>query len=191
MREIGNDARTQIFTGTLLDSFGQYDQARVHIEKANELSPGKQTILFQLGLNTLNRGDIAGALEVFKQAYDVAPDYDQARIFYAVGAIYAGDDALLEEIMVPTYGSIVVDNDRLLQAYFNKGRINEVLAIWQLRLEKNPNDPQTHLGLAATFLRLNQRENAILEIQKVMELDPNFEDQGNYLIQEIRAGRNP
>ena len=191
VRGVPNDARTQIFTGTLLDSFGKYDQAKAHIEKANALSPGKPTILFQLGLNALNRGDIRGALEVFKQASDIAPDYDQARIFYAIGAIYAEDDALLEEILVPTYGSVVVDNERLLQAYFNKGQIDTVLAIWQLRLEKNPNDSQIHLGLAATFLKLNQRESAILEIQKVMGLDPNFKDQGEYYINEIRAGRNP
>ena len=191
VEKIDNDARTQIFTGTLFDSFGQYDQARVHVERANELSPQKPTLLFQLGLNTLNRGDTEGALEIFKQAYDLAPLYDQAQIFYAVGAIYAGDNTLLENILAPVYGSIIVDNNRLLQAYLNSGRLNEVLGILQLRVEKNPNDPQTRLSLAAVYLELNRREDSIVEIQKAIELDPNFKEQGEYYIQEVRAGRNP
>ncbi|MFC1731685.1 O-antigen ligase family protein [candidate division KSB1 bacterium] len=191
VEKINNDARTQIFTGTLFDSFGQYDQARAHIERANELSPQKPTILFQLGLNTLNRGDMDGALEIFKQAYEIAPLYGQAQIFYAVGAVYANNEKLLEEILVPTYGSIIVDDNRLLQAYLNKGRFNEVLSILKLRVEKNPNDPQTRLSLAALYLELNQRENSIVEIQKAIDLDPNFKEQGEYFIQEVRAGRNP
>jgi Flp pilus assembly protein TadD len=189
--ERNNDARTQVFTGTLLDAFGQYNQAHAYLEKAVELSPQKQTILFQLGLNTLNRGDTAGALEIFKQAYELAPAFNQAQIFYALGAIYANDEKLLEEILVPTYGSVIVDDDRLLQAYFNNGRLDRVLNILELRVEKNPNNSQAHLSLAAVYLELNQRENSITEIQKAIELDPNFREQGEYYIQEVRAGRNP
>jgi len=188
---VDNDARTQIFTGTVLDAFGQYDQARVYIERAAQLSPQKQTILFQLGLNTLNRGDVEGALLIFKQAHELAPEFKQARIFYALGAIYAGDNKLLEEILVPAFGSILVDDDRLLQAYYLNNRLNEVLGIWKLRAELKPNDPQTRLGLAAAYLELNQREDSIKEIQKVIELDPNFKEQGEYLIREVQAGRNP
>ncbi|NQV93125.1 O-antigen ligase family protein [Candidatus Kaiserbacteria bacterium] len=191
VEKVSGDARTQIFTGTLFDAFSQYSQGQTYIEHANELSPQKPTILFQLGLNTLNRGDVQGALQIFKQAYDLAPQYDQAQIFYAVGAIYAKDDILLKEILVPTYGSIVVDNDRLLQAYLNSGRLQEVLGVLRLRVEKNPNNPQTHLSLAAVYLELNERGNSIFEIQNAIELDPNFKQQGEYFIQEVRAGRNP
>ena len=188
---IDNDARTQVITGTAFDSFGKYDQAQTHLRRANELSPQKPTILFQLGLNTLNRGDREGALEIFRQAYELAPQYDQAQIFYALGAIYVNDEALLEEILVPTHGSIVVDDNRLIQAYFNNGRLDEVLDIWKLRVEKDSNNAQNRLGLAAAYLELNQRANSIKEIQAVIQLDPNFKEQGEFLIREIQAGRNP
>ncbi|MEX1120414.1 MAG: O-antigen ligase family protein, partial [Candidatus Paceibacterota bacterium] len=191
VKEVSNDARTQIFTGTLFDSFGQYDEAQIYLEQANMLSPQKPTILFQLGLNALNRGDADGALKIFKQAYDIAPGYEEARIFYAVGAIYTGNDTLLREILVPEYGSIVVNNNRLLQAYLNKGRMQEVLGILQLRIAENPNDPQTRLSLAAVYLELNRRNDSVIEIQKAIDLDPSFKEQGEYFIQEVRAGRNP
>jgi tetratricopeptide (TPR) repeat protein len=189
--EVNNDARVHIMTGTLLDSFGKYEEARLYLERASELSPRKSTILFQLGLNKLNRGDLEGALDVFKRAYGLAPEFEQARIFYALGAIYSNNEILLEEILVPQYGSIIVDDDRLLQSYFNNRRLNEVLGIWKLKVEKNPNNPQSHLGLAAAYLELNQRENSIKEIQNAIDLDLSFAEQGEFLIREIKAGRNP
>ena len=189
--KINDDARTQIFTGTLFDAFGQYDKAQQYIERANELSPQKPTILFQLGLNTLNRGDKEGALKIFKQAYDLAPKYNQAQIFYALGAIYTKNEKLLKEILVPVYGSIIVDDNRLLQAYFNNKQLDKVLGIWELRVKKNPNSVQNHLGLAAAYLELNRRDDTVQEIQKAIELDVNFKKQGEFLIREIKAGRNP
>lgn len=189
--EVDDDARTQIFTGTLLDAFGQYNQSQPYVERANELSPQKPTILFQLGLNTLNRGDKEGALKIFKQAYELAPQYNQAQIFYAIGAIYANKEKLLEKILVPIYGSVIVDDNRLLQAYFNNKQLDKVFGIWELRVQKNPNRIQNHLGLAAAYLKLNQRDNAVQEIRKAIDLDSNFKKQGKFLIREIKAGRNP
>ncbi|MBI2618369.1 O-antigen ligase family protein [Candidatus Kaiserbacteria bacterium] len=189
--EAPNDARTYIFLGTLLDSYGQYIQGEPYLKRANELSPQKQTIMFQLGLNILNRGNIGEALAVFKEAFNLAPSYPQARIFYAVGAIYAKEDSLLEELLLPVFGTTVVDNDRLMRAYFNNNRLDKVLEIWQLRVKEQPENSQVYLGLAATYLGLNERTRSIEAIQKVIELDPNFKEQGEYYINEIRAGRNP
>lgn len=188
---VPNDARTQLLFGTILDAYKQYATAEPYLTRAHELSPQKPTILFELGLNTLKRGDIDGALAIFKKAHELAPAYREGRVFYAVGAVYAGDRALLESILVPEFGSIIVDSDHLLQAYFKNGMLGEVLGIWKLRVENNPNDTQTHLGLAATYLELEERENSIAEIERAIELSPSFRAQGEYLIREIRAGRNP
>lgn len=189
--ETPNDARAHIFLGTLLDSYGQYAQGEPYVKRAHGLSSQKQTIMFQLGLNALNRGNIEGALAIFKEAFERAPEYEDARIFYAVGAIYAKNDALLEELLLPIFGTTIIDNDRLMRAYFNNNRLDKVLGIWQLRVDAQPGNPQMYLGLAATYLGLNERERSIEAIQKVIELDPNFKEQGEYYINEIRAGRNP
>ena len=189
--DVPNDARTQIFFATLLDSFGQYGAAHPYAKRARELSPTKQTILFQVGLNALNRGDSEEALAIFKEAYELAPSYNQAAIFYAVGAIRTGNQSLANTILMTHFGSTIVDDDRLQQAYYNAGYLDKVLGIWKLRVEKEPQNPQMHLGLAAAYLELNRREDSIAEIQKTIELDPNFKKDGEYLIGEIRAGRNP
>jgi tetratricopeptide (TPR) repeat protein len=188
---VPNDARFQIFLGTLYDAYGRYDEATPYIRKALELSPNKPSTMYQLGLNTLNRGKVEEALGIFKQAFELAPEDQNARIFYAVAAIYARDTALTDSLLTPKYGSTIIDNTRILQAYFNTGQLDKVIAIWKLRLEKNPNDPELHLSLGATYLQAGLREQAIVEIQKVIELNPQFKDQGEYYISEIRAGRNP
>ena len=45
--------------------------------------------------------------------------------------------------------------------------------------------------LAAAHLALEERDEAIAVLERVIEQDPGFADQGTYLIEEIRAGRNP
>lgn len=188
---VPNDARTQIFLGTLFDAYGRYDEATPYILRALDLSPQKPSILYQLGLNTLNSGNVVEALDIFKEAYELAPGDENARIFYAVAGIYANDTKLVESLLVPVYGTTIIDNSRILQAYFNTGQFDTVIEIWKLRVAKDPNNPDLHLNLGATYLQAGQRENAIAEIQKIIELNPAFKEQGEYYISEIRAGRNP
>ncbi len=191
LHAVPNDARTQVFMGTLLDAFSQHEEALPYLERADELSPQKPTILFQLGLNAISRGDITAALDIFKNAYKLTNQSRQARIFYAVGAIYSRDAQLLEEILVPEFGSVVVDNDTLLRAYFNNQEFTRVRDIWALRVEKNPQNIQVRLGLAASLLQLNDRVGAVRELQNAIQIDPSFKEQGEFLIKEIQAGRNP
>ncbi len=77
------DARYQLGAGSLLNSVGQFDQALVYLIKAHELSNAKQTILFVLGSAYYNKKDMAKAEEIFKQAYELAPEYEDAKKFYA------------------------------------------------------------------------------------------------------------
>jgi len=58
-------------------------------------------------------------------------------------------------------------------------------------VEENPFNPQIRLSLAASYLAVGNRIQSILEIEKIIELDPDFKDQGEFFIREIRAGRNP
>jgi O-antigen ligase/lipoprotein NlpI len=189
--QVPDDARFQIFLGTLYDAYGQYNVATPYILRALELSPQKLSTMYQLGLNTLNRGEFDEAIEIFKEAYILAPGSEDGRIFYAVAAIYTKNTRLVDDLLIPHYGSSIVDNQRILQAYFNTGQLDKVIEIWKLRIAKDPNNPDLHLSLGATYLQAGQRENAVAEIQKVIELNPQFKEQGEYYISEIRAGRNP
>lgn len=191
IKENFKDARLHVLMGSTLMKFGFYEEAFPYLEKALELSPKKQSIMFSIAEYYINTNQYDKALEVFKEAYESAPEYDDARILYALGAIYINNYTLVEELLVPRFGTVAVDDGRLLNAYIEKNLVNQVLEIWKTRAKKNPNDIQTILSLSAAYLDVNQRQNAILEIRKIIEIDPSLKEQAEYFISEIEAGRNP
>ncbi len=186
-----NNARYYLFMASFLRQFGQFEIALPYAVRGSELSPGKQSLYFELGNIYLDQRKFDLALAQFKTAFDLAPEFDDARIIYAAGAIYAKNTTLAKKLLEERYGTMVVSDERLIKAYADNGMLNLVVKIWQLRAEKNPNDAQTHLSLAAAYLAVGERQQTIAEIEKAIELNPEFKDQGNYYIKEIQAGRNP
>ncbi len=186
-----NDARVMMFTGALLDSFGDYAQAIKYLERALVLSPNKQSILSELGTVYLHLRDYPKALQVLRQSHEIEPEFSDARLMYAVGAIYAGRMDLVEKLLVPAYGTIAVPDNRLIKAYLDTKRYSNLIDIWKEQVKRNPNDAQQRLSLAASYLLAGERNKAIAEIQEVINKFPEFKQQGEYFISEIRAGRNP
>lgn len=186
-----SDARYELFLGSFLTRFQRYDEALVHLNKAQEFSPKKQLIMFEIGLVYISTSQYDKALEIFQQAYELEKNYIDALNYYAVAAIYAGKNDLVKALLEPVYGTTAVDGDNFIKAYTDTKQYQKVLAIWQARIEKNPSIAQNYIGLGATYLSINQRTKAIEAIQKAIEFDSSFKEQGEYYIREIRAGRNP
>ncbi|NIS25597.1 MAG: hypothetical protein GWN55_08635 [Phycisphaerae bacterium] len=63
--------------------------------------------------------------------------------------------------------------------------------IWQTVVKERPQNPQYRTSLAAAYLNVGRREEAIAQLEKAAELNERFRDQAEYYIREIRAGRNP
>ena len=192
-----NDARLRLFIASFLNRFGFYDDAIVQLEKALELSPGKQVIHFELGTAYINKGETDKAFEVFETAYNLEPNFRDARFIYATGALYAGRVEVADEIMDTMFkefdegkGGLRID-DRVIRGYVAIGRLDRIISIWERAIERVPDNPDYHLSLGAAYAQTGEREKAIAEIERVIELNPDFKEQGDFYIQEIRAGRNP
>jgi O-antigen ligase len=80
--ELGGDPRYEIVAGNFLLSTGQLDAALVYFERAREIMPEKQAILFNIGQVLYYKNERARALEVFRQAYDLAPENENAKNLY-------------------------------------------------------------------------------------------------------------
>src|SRR3989344_6478187 len=93
------DARYQLFTGSFFSRVGMFGQAIVYLEKAHALSPAKQTIMFELGNAYYKNGNTEQAEQIFKQAYELAPEYDEARMFYAQILTANGKDSEAQKIL--------------------------------------------------------------------------------------------
>ena len=182
------DARFPLFLGALLNVAGEYEKAIAVLERAHELSPGKQTILFELAAGTAARGDITGALAVYKKAFDLAPEFLEARIYYAAAAIRAQQDALANEILAPIMESGGAADTRIAAAYASRGRFDKIAEVWEARVKANPTDAQAYFTLAAAYYQTKNSARAIAVLQDVGSKIPAVKEQADELIQQIRSG---
>lgn len=80
LTETPNDLRYYYFAGTLLNAYGRYQDALPVWEKALQISPKRQLILFNLAATYKQLGNNAKAAELLKRAYDLEPSYEAAAI---------------------------------------------------------------------------------------------------------------
>lgn len=135
-----NDARQQLLTGSFLSSTGLLDEALAALEHARDLMPGKQQIYFEIGAVFINKNEPLKALEIFKKAYDLAPEYSEAKLIYLIGAIYTGDRTIENNMLGQLTEREVVFDDRIINAYYSNKRINEVVDLLGDRIRLDPNN---------------------------------------------------
>jgi O-antigen ligase/tetratricopeptide (TPR) repeat protein len=191
IERVPDDARLRMFIGGFFNRLGRFAEALPHVEKAHELSPSKQTIAFELANTYLATGKTAEAAALLKGAFENAPEFTGARVAYAVAAVYARQFDVPKELFASTTAINVLTDDRLVKAYFDAKEYGVVSSLLKLRLEADPNNPQTHVSLAAAYLSSGNRGEAIRSLRKAIELNPEFKKQGEFYISEIQAGRNP
>jgi len=182
------DARFPLFLGALLSSAGELDEAKQALDRAHELSPGKQTILFEIAANALARGDANAALAAYKKAYDLAPEFSDARLFYAAAAIRTGSNTLADELLAPTIESGVAADARIAAAYVSRGRYDKIVEIWEARVKAQPTDTQAYFTLAAAYYGTGNSAQAISVLETVSQTVPSTKTQADALIDQIRSG---
>lgn len=183
-----DDARIHSFMGVLYAQYREFDRAIEHYKKALELSPNKQSIMFQLGEVYLRQGETTEALAIFKQAFDAEPAYDQARFMYAGGLYFVGQRAAADALLVEKFGTTEVDNEQLLRIYSNVGLHERVVAIWKKRVDASPEDPNLRISLASAYFAAGNTALTIAELQKAAQLNPAAAAQIQQLIAQIQSG---
>lgn len=183
------DARFPLFLGVLLDAHGAYGEAQPALELAHKLSPGKQTILFEVGQNAILRGDTAGALTAYKQAYELEPAFRTARLMYAVALIRAGQDAEADTVVTPLIEEGMAADSQLALAYISRGQYGKLQEVWKAHLAKNPTDVQAYVTLAAAYYVAGDRASAVAAIEAAKKVaDPGTVPQLDGFIQQIKSG---
>ena len=162
-----------------------------HLKRALELSPKKQAIIIELADTYLGKREYQKAFELSTEAYKSEPNYKEARISYGVAALYVYQDKLAEELLLPIYGTMLISDDRIINAYVERKEYEKVISIRKASLKNNPENPQLRLTLAAAYLKIGERDKSVAEIREVIKLYPDFKAQGEFYIKEIQAGRNP
>jgi len=193
--ETPNDARYRLILASFAGTIRQYEKAVEEFNTAIDLSPGKQAIYIGLAQLHANNQKYEKALSVAQEGYELYTDNPNARDAYAATAIQVGNYALAEELLIPAYGTIVVPDDQFVRAFSVQEDYENIIKIWKKRIaemqKEGRDNAQFHISLAASYLNNGDRQLAIDELEKAMELNPDFTDQGQYYIDEIKAGRTP
>jgi O-antigen ligase/tetratricopeptide (TPR) repeat protein len=182
------DARFPLFAGVTQNAYGDYSNALVSLQRAHELSPRKQTILFEIGANAMERKDAPAALAAFKSAYELAPDFLDARIYYAAVLIRMGNDAAADQILAPITTTGEAADARIASAYADRHEYGKIVSIWTAHVKAQPTDAQGYFTLAAALYAMGNANGAVATLEHVKSIIPITADQANAFIQQIKDG---
>jgi len=185
------NARLYVFLGAVYEMYGFADEALFYLEKARELSPQKQNILLEIGSIKINEGKNEEGLKILKETYELAPQYETAFFAYVMAHVYAGNIDEADRLLMERMGTTLVPNDLLINAYNATGEKQRVVELLEEKIIQNPQDAQAYFSLAAAYVNVGARSDAVAILEKVKEIVPDLNDQINYYINEIKEGRNP
>lgn len=184
-----NDARLQVFYGSFLRTIGDTAGAALALDRAQELSPKKQQIYFERAALALNQGDAARSLSLLKEAHELEPRYDQARLLFVSVLVRAGRTEEADALLLERYNSVTPPEPGLIEVYSTAGNRERLLATAQALVEKNQDNFQFRLQLAGAYLESGNRASAISELREAIRLNSDFQAQGEAYIGDIEAGR--
>jgi len=182
------DARFPLFLGILFGAYGIHADAAQALERAHELSLKKQTILFEQGVNAQARGSEKEALAFFKEAFELAPEFQSARIYYAATAIRAGEDSLADEILAPIVSSGGAAVTNIAAAYVARGRYDKIVEIWTARVKAAPSDLEARFTLAAALVAAGDSAEAVLQLEELKRTNPDAKDQVDEFLKQLQGG---
>lgn len=189
IKETPEDIRYYYIAGILMNKEFGPKAAIPYFEKAVELSPRKQLILLDLAFAYLSDGSTEKAIATLKKTYELEPSYISVKILYALGLVYANDEVTAEKLFGQEYEALLLNDVRFLNAYVAAKKYTEAISLWKKWIEKDPKNVQYRMSLAGVYLKIDDRLSAILQLQKVIEIDPTKKQDGEALIKAIREGR--
>lgn len=166
------DARIYFFAGSVLSLAGNHEESRVAFAKAHELSPNKPSFIMGEAGSLLALKKNKEALDLFKVAYDLSPDYPIAKVNYAIALI--DNNQVDEAIKIVGDENSAKLNTQYVSALYEKKRFKELIPIMQYRIKIEPTNVKNYISLAAIYLdpSINDVASARKAILQIKEVDP-------------------
>ncbi len=182
--------RYLFFLGRFYSSQEEWQPALEYLEKAREISPERQAILFELAMANYELGNEDEALDLTQKSFEVAPQFDEPRKFYGLTALQTGDRELAEEILLPEYGTLAIDDDRFFEYYVQAGEYELMAEILKKRIGREPDNVHWRESLAATFYSLGKIEEAVNVLKEFAEESLHYpEARAEEMIRAIETGQ--
>lgn len=190
LRQTPDDTRYWTFYGLFLRTVGAYNESQTAFQKATSLSPNKQSLLFELGAAQILKNDFEKALETFKYAYELEPSFGQAKMNYAIAALYAGKNDLANELFSSLPEETVLNDGRVAAALVDLKQYPALVELFSRRIITGQDNLENNTGLALSYLRLGQRQKATEVLQAYIKRHPEQKGQVEPYIKEIQDRKN-
>ncbi|KND48412.1 MAG: O-antigen ligase [Parcubacteria bacterium C7867-005] len=183
-----NDARHMIIAGSFFSRAGFPDEALAYLKKAEKLIPSKQVVYLEQGTTLLSTKNYPEAMKLFKKAYDMAPKYNEAQIFYFLGALYTNDSALINTLLQTLNLPTIAGDDRIARVLLDTGRYALLQSFLSERVKLNPKASQGYVDLAGAYLRSGERAKALEVLNNLIKEIPEYKDKAEEYILGIQNG---
>ena len=134
---------------------GQIDRAIAEYRKTMELDPDHPDSYFGLGVVYAQLGQLDIALESYRKSLELGSEYE-AELHTNIGALFAA-----------------------------QGRLAEAITQYELSISVNPFFVQAYYNLGIALAKLGQNQKAIDATNKAIEIDPDFETEGNAFLEQL------
>jgi tetratricopeptide (TPR) repeat protein len=187
IEENPNDARIYIIGGSFLNSIGSYAEATPLLEKANTLSPNKQSIMFELASNYFNIGKTAESVALMEKAYLLAPENYTAQLAYASILITNHEESKAYSIFATS--SEIFKSPRIAAAYMNAKDYVKAIEFYKEKLKDEPENQENYSLLASAYVSNKQNDQAIKILKVVGEKFIALKLQADDVIKQIQEGK--
>ncbi|MFN8355665.1 MAG: tetratricopeptide repeat protein [Spirosomataceae bacterium] len=173
-----NDVRALAVRGNWYGENGQIDAAMVDLEKAVSLGLKQGNVFDKLGIAYGMKGQMDKALSYFDQALEVEPDNTSARYNRVMGLTTKDPQRALQDIDILMKSAANPQSIGSLKGYqgacyINLQQLDKALAAYNEAIDKYGNKEPQHLyNRGMLRLSMNDRNGAIQDLQKVLQVSP-------------------
>lgn len=182
------DARFPLFLGVLHDAFANYTAGQAALDRAQELSPKKQSIFFERAQNAELQGHIERSIQLYKEAFELEPSLADPRIIYASVLYRHNRDQEADAVLEPLIENGRAADQRILTNLVTKKDYARIARIWSAYTKAHPEDVQGYFTLAAAYYEAGDTQRSIATLQEVARLHPELGPQVTNLIQQVQSG---
>ena len=178
------DARMYVLGGSFMNSVGQYTQAVPLLEKALELSPHKQSIIYELASSYLNVGNNNDkAVTLVKEAYESSKDNDAAKLAYATTLITADKEKEARELYKDNLDAL--NAPQIAQVYINKKQYNKAIEVYRNLIKREPKELSYRSELAQIQFMAGLKYDSIETLRSISKDYPEYKEQVDNAIKQI------
>lgn len=178
------DARIYALGGLFLNAVGQFGQAQPFLEKARQLSPGKQTIDIELATDLINSGQVDRAVAILKADHEAVPENDSVNKVYALALVVQGNEAEARRLFGDNPD--IFETLQMAQAYTMGKQLLKAIAVYKKILEKTPSDLNAAIQMARLQYTVGLKADAIKTFRDLEKLYPQYKEGIEAAIKQVQ-----